>query len=277
MSSLLLVTADVAAAEKIEEVARQHSYRTRTVNGAESAKEWLSMQSFTLMIVDARYGGDMPLRLLTLGWTYHPTLSGAIYSPDDDFAEKWQGQLLGAHIFSGPDALTRIDETLRNLPQTFAIAERGYYGVLVVEDLDAPRDIICAYIESLGCKHVDGAGSVDEALTRLRHDPLLYYAVITDIMMPKRSGIDLIKEMREDKLLEHLPIIVLTAVPSGENLLACIAAGATGFLVKPPKKNSLRAELEKAKRIIMTGQSPRLCAACDAHLLEEALRKRGSF
>jgi CheY-like chemotaxis protein len=89
--------------------------------------------------------------------------------------------------------------------------------------------------------------------------------------MPHESGIDLIRLLRRDTRVCHLPVLVLTAYATGENLLECIKAGATGFVVKPPHKKTFRRELEKARRIFVTRQSPRLCSPEEAHLLEEAL------
>ena len=92
--------------------------------------------------------------------------------------------------------------------------------------------------------------------------------------MPDMKGTELIRSIRREETINQLPIIVLTAYATMEVLLECIKAGATGFLVKPPRKNTLREELEKAKRIYLNNLNPRLCRPEEAHLLEDAILAR---
>ena len=91
--------------------------------------------------------------------------------------------------------------------------------------------------------------------------------------MPEISGIELTKKIRRNGKLKHLPVVMLTAYSSPEHLVDCVKAGASGFLVKPPRKNLLQQELGKARRIYNSRQSPRLCDPSDAERLEDALSK----
>ena len=68
--------------------------------------------------------------------------------------------------------------------------------------------------------------------------------IVTDIMMPETSGIELCKMVRADELLNHIPIIIVTARSAASDRLQALAAGADAFLVKPFNNDELKALVE---------------------------------
>ena len=66
----------------------------------------------------------------------------------------------------------------------------------------------------------------EEYLTAVKYD-----AVILDIMMPKKDGLSVLKEMRRKK--DSTPVILLTAKDSVEDRVKGLDAGANDYLVKP--------------------------------------------
>src|SRR5690606_29971959 len=105
---------------------------------------------------------------------------------------------------------------------------------------------------------IKGVASAKEAITELTESPEGYHCVLTDVRMPEMTGRDLIEYMRGDQKLKTMPVIVLTAIGTIENLVDCLKAGASGFLVKPPKKDDILRELSRAFRIVAGGENPRL-------------------
>lgn len=276
MSSLLIVTADPNSADALERIARDHAYRHRTVAELSTAKEWLVMQNFDSILIDSRYGDRPVATLLELCWQQNPMCSAGVFNLYQRIPAGMMAQLLGAQIFSGTHALTAIRQMLESFPQRIPNLGAEQLAVLVVEDLDAPRDIIRSYIEAMTNATVEAVDSVDEALSVLKQNPDRFYCVLTDYNMPQRTGLELIEEMRKSPRMTQIPVIVLTAYSTADNLVECIKAGATGFLVKPPKKKLLRFELEKSKRLYLSRQSPRLCEPEEAHLLEDAITRIAS-
>jgi signal transduction histidine kinase/DNA-binding response OmpR family regulator len=57
--------------------------------------------------------------------------------------------------------------------------------------------------------------------------------VITDVMLPGQSGLDLLAELRQDERIARLPVVVLTARADAETAIGAFAAGADDFVVKP--------------------------------------------
>ena len=58
-------------------------------------------------------------------------------------------------------------------------------------------------------------------------------AVLLDVMMPVVSGLDILRAVREDRRLAHIPVIVLTAADNEETRMEALKRGATDFLTKP--------------------------------------------
>lgn len=269
MSSLLLVSADIVSVSKIQQIAEANKFRVRVVNTIESAREWLNLESFDSILVDAQFSSDSAIEIVTLGWRFNQFMVCALFNLYGPVSNEWQARLIGTHIASGANALATIQKIFASIPKLAKDAKEKQ--VMLVEDLDSPRFIISSYIEALGYGQVEAIDSAHKALEILNSDFKRFFCIVTDINMPEMSGIELIEQVRLDAKIKHLPIIVLTSYATIDNLVDCVRAGASGFLVKPPQKRTLRQELDKALRIMATGQSPRLCRPEDAYLLQDAL------
>lgn len=108
--------------------------------------------------------------------------------------------------------------------------ERGRRGrVVVAEDEDDLRSFLASALES-ECEVLsarDGA----EALQLVRtHRPDL---VLTDVMMPGVSGIDLCRLVKQDRALQNTPVILLTALTGSDAALEGYNSGADDFVSKP--------------------------------------------
>ena len=76
-----------------------------------------------------------------------------------------------------------------------------------------------------------------EAIKFINSDERIDLAVL-DLMMPKLSGLDVLKQVREQERLKGMPCIILTAGGDAKHERDALALGATEFLTKPfsPKK-----------------------------------------
>jgi DNA-binding response OmpR family regulator/two-component sensor histidine kinase len=101
--------------------------------------------------------------------------------------------------------------------------------VLIVEDNADVR----SYVRQLLTPHyrVLEARDGDEGLNAVqRHSPDL---VIADVMMPRRSGFDLCRDLKSDEALSHLPVVLLTAKADRASRRDGLEAGADAYLAKP--------------------------------------------
>lgn len=79
--------------------------------------------------------------------------------------------------------------------------------------------------------HVTFAQSGDAALELLGR--YLFDLVLLDMMMPGLNGIDVLKMMRSDPETAHIPVVVLSAMSRGKDVVAALQAGANDYVTKP--------------------------------------------
>jgi CheY-like chemotaxis protein len=106
--------------------------------------------------------------------------------------------------------------------------------VLLVDDDIRNVFSLSAVLEERGLSIV-AASCATEALEKLElsKNALPFDLVITDIMMPKMNGLELIRLIRAEEVFYSLPIIALTAKAMREDRINCIEAGASDYLTKP--------------------------------------------
>jgi DNA-binding response OmpR family regulator/two-component sensor histidine kinase len=105
--------------------------------------------------------------------------------------------------------------------------------LLIIEDEPDLR----AYLTKMFSKDgyaVEAAADAESALTWLQDNaenpPDM---VITDVMLPGQSGLDLLAVIRQDARLARVPVVVLTARAEAESAVEAFAAGADDFVAKP--------------------------------------------
>jgi len=103
-------------------------------------------------------------------------------------------------------------------------------AILVVEDEPAIQELV-SFACSNGGYRVRRADSVRAALEAIRGE--LPDLVILDWMLPDRSGIELLRELRSEERTRSLPIILLTAKGAESDRVAGLDAGADDYVVKP--------------------------------------------
>ena len=101
--------------------------------------------------------------------------------------------------------------------------------ILVVEDEEVNREIL-GNILSKKYK-VEFACDGEEGLSLIRRDRNILSCVLLDLFMPKRSGFEVLTEIRKDDMLRHIPVMILTAHQEAE--LQSLEYGAYDFITKP--------------------------------------------
>ena len=115
--------------------------------------------------------------------------------------------------------------------------------ILIVDDFSTMRRIIKNLLRDLGFNNTQEA---DDGLTAL---PMLksgkFDLVVSDWNMPGMQGIDLLKNIRADENLKHLPVLLVTAEQKREQIIEAAQAGVNGYIVKPFTAGTLKEKLDK--------------------------------
>ena len=115
--------------------------------------------------------------------------------------------------------------------------------ILVVDDFSTMRRFIRNILDQLGYREVEEADDGDSALEKLRGTR--FDLVIADWNMPRMNGLDLVKAIRADEGLKTIPVLMVTAEASKENIIEAVKSGVSGYVVKPFSSDVLKEKIEK--------------------------------
>jgi CheY-like chemotaxis protein len=274
MPELLVLATDNEHTELLASMGKERGFRVRTTSDLHTAYEWLRVRLIDVVLVEAGFSLEAQQGIGERLWRSSPNASFLVFDPGGATKDLFRVRVTGADLAYGARFLSAVQETLDAVAAKKVLESRGEGTILVVEDLDAPRDIICMVIEAKGGT-VEGASSGEAAIERLVASPDKYVCVVSDVKMPGMGGRGLIDHIRSSPNLQHLPIVVLTAYGSVDTLVDCLAAGATGFLLKPPKTKDLDREIARAVRLLRRGGNPRLVSEEEAESIRGILVARG--
>lgn len=114
---------------------------------------------------------------------------------------------------------------------------------LVVDDFSTMRRIVKNLLQELGYANVQEADDGSTALPMLKAGNFDF--VITDWNMPQLPGLELLKAVRADPKLTHLPVLMVTAEAKREQIVEAAQAGVSGYVIKPFTAQTLSEKLNK--------------------------------
>tara|TARA_R110000751_G_scaffold81077_1_gene163330 strand:- start:36667 stop:37077 length:411 start_codon:yes stop_codon:yes gene_type:complete len=115
--------------------------------------------------------------------------------------------------------------------------------ILVVDDFSTMRRIIKNLLKDLGFANIQEADDGSTALPMLQQGDFDF--VVTDWNMPGMQGIDLLRAIRADANLKHIPVLMVTAEAKKEQIVAAAQAGVNGYVIKPFTAATLKEKLAK--------------------------------
>ncbi len=126
--------------------------------------------------------------------------------------------------------------------------------ILVVDDEPSMQEFLEILLRREGYD-VTAVGDVDAALLALESDD--YELVITDIQMPGRTGLDLLRAARE--VSPETLVVVITAFATTETAIAAMKEGAYDYLTKPFQVDEIKLVVEKAlEKKLLASENRRL-------------------
>lgn len=120
--------------------------------------------------------------------------------------------------------------------------------VLVVDDIVEVRDTVTDMLNKMGFEKVDTANSAEKAWTMLNdaaEAKMPYKIVLTDSDMSGKSGLALLREIRQREALSSADVFIMSANSEHEEIMKAMDAGVTGYILKPLSFNTLQEKLEQ--------------------------------
>jgi CheY-like chemotaxis protein len=102
--------------------------------------------------------------------------------------------------------------------------------ILVADDDDDILDLVCLTLEQAGHETIRASDGEEALRLALRHRP---DACVLDVVMPKRTGLEIIEVLRDTEETTDIPILLLTATVREKDLPPGVEKTGKGYLRKP--------------------------------------------
>jgi chemotaxis protein histidine kinase CheA/ActR/RegA family two-component response regulator len=124
-----------------------------------------------------------------------------------------------------------------NLPEPTASSTPSQKTILIVDDSITVRELLSMTFMKVGYR-VEQARDGQEAIEKLRSG-LNCDAVFCDVEMPRMDGFEFLAQVQKDRLLNHLPVAMLTSRSADKHRQTAFQLGAKGYFTKPYLEDEL--------------------------------------
>jgi adenylate cyclase len=150
---------------------------------------------------------------------------------DSEFLKPLKGGARGPHLAAKSDLDVGVVTSLRPADEAAAAGPTALVGfLLVVDDNEMNRDMLCRRLERLGHTVVEAENGRKalEILESVKVD-----LVLLDIIMPELDGVQTLEMLKADASHRYTPVIMLSAIDELDSVVRCIEIGAEDYLSKP--------------------------------------------
>ena len=118
--------------------------------------------------------------------------------------------------------------------------------VLVVDDMDAIRNLVSSTLKELGVRTILQAPNGSVAWSHIQGAPV--DMIVCDWDMPQVSGLELLELVRKSEKYNHIPFLMLTGSTEKSKVMNAVVAGVSDFLSKPFSPKDLEYRVIKLLR-----------------------------
>jgi CheY-like chemotaxis protein len=175
-------------------------------------------------------------RIRTSGRRLLALLEDLVRMSQGDAARTEPGGVASAETLRVTDMIADVVSASRPHEERVAFVGK----LLVVDDNEINRDMLSRRLERQG-HTVATVESGAAALARLAQEE--FDLVLLDVMMPDMNGFQVLKRLKEDEALRHIPVIMISALDEIDSVVRCIEMGAEDYLPKNFNPTLLRARI----------------------------------
>ncbi|MFT6287362.1 MAG: two-component system phosphate regulon response regulator PhoB [Halieaceae bacterium] len=143
------------------------------------------------------------------------------------------------------------------------------HTVLVVDDESAIRDMLRMVLDIAGFGFTEAENIQDAHVRVLEDKPDI---ILLDWMLPGGSGIELLRRLKRDEHTRDLPVIMLTAKTSEDNIVQGLDVGADDYITKPFAPRELVARIKSLLRRSAVGENAQRLQMAELVLDQESHR-----
>jgi len=111
-----------------------------------------------------------------------------------------------------------------------------------IDDSRMIRRLICDVASTIGIETIE-AESGSRGLQMMKAETDSLELVLLDLNMPGMNGLEVLKEIKADQDLQHIPVMMVTTEGERKNIVAAIQAGAVNYLTKPFTQEDLATKI----------------------------------
>ncbi|MBU2551433.1 MAG: PAS domain S-box protein [Proteobacteria bacterium] len=163
--------------------------------------------------------------------------------------ERQQGEVLSEPRVSGLRNVEALEPEPVREPLPLDDADGESFNVLVVDDEPVNLQVLANLLSLDDYRVTQAINGLEalEAIDRMARRERQFDLILLDVMMPRMSGYEVCKRLREKYPPDQLPVVMVTAKDRVEDLVAGLEAGANDYLTKPFSKSELLARIQNQR------------------------------
>ncbi|PIS47182.1 MAG: two-component system response regulator [Elusimicrobia bacterium CG08_land_8_20_14_0_20_51_18] len=110
------------------------------------------------------------------------------------------------------------------------------HRILLADDDAVMLDLVSSMLKNEGYEVLEAENGKEAVELASRMLPSL---IMLDMHMPEKNGLETLKEMKKNKLLRNVPVVMLTVEGSPSEIELCMVNGANTYITKPAKKEEI--------------------------------------
>ncbi|WP_432797398.1 response regulator [Poriferisphaera sp. WC338] len=121
--------------------------------------------------------------------------------------------------------------------------------ILIVDDNEQNVELLQAYLDALPCKISTAADGIEAIAYIDNPDNTLPDLILLDIMMPRMSGFEVCRKLKDDPATRAIPIMMVTALNELGDIERGVESGTDDFVTKPVNKLELLTRVKSLLRV----------------------------